>query len=303
MINSQPAASPCSPPTTRPAWRLNPADSIQRMCITCRGCYRTTVHLNYLGAVVLLSLLSACSEGGYPANAVQSVDLQAIERKHDEITQSSVISDFVGKVTSENYADALLLLHPELADAWTIESFTQDWSEIRSQLAEQWAPESTGTFSGMSAQGQYEQASYRLSSDWHSLTSLDLTSMIVDDASRIVQIRIRTPYEESPPDEVVTVAENFIDALSNGDVAAAHELMAAATRPLIPVDMLEQLKSICEGSPFDGEKNYYRLSAETIWYDAMRCTPSNEPATFLELIIDSSGENAQVVSLSFKMRP
>jgi len=79
--------------------------------------------------------------------------------------------------------------------------------------------------------------------------------------------------------------------------------LAAATRPLIPVAMLEQLKSIGEGSPFDGERNYYRLSANTIWYDAMRFTPSNEPATFLELRIDSSGENAQVISLSFKMRP
>lgn len=256
-----------------------------------------------IGAVILLALLSACSEGGNPTNAVQSVDLQAIKQKHNEITQSSIFSDFVNKVTSENYADAILLLHPQLAEAWSIENFTQDWSEIRSQLGNQWAPESTGSFSGVSAQGQYEQASYRLSSDWRSLTSLELKSMIVDDVVQIVQIRIRAPYQYSQPDEVVTVAENFIDALSTGDVAAAHELIAAAARPLMPEAMLEQLKSIGKGSPLDGERNYYRLSANSVWYDAMRFTPSNEPATFLELRIDSSGENAQIISLAYKIRP
>jgi hypothetical protein len=256
-----------------------------------------------IGAVILIALLSACSDGGKDINAVQSVDLQAIKQKHKEIAQSSIFSDFVSKVTSENYAEALLLLHPQLTEAWTIENFTQDWSEIRSHLGNQWAPELTDSFSGVSAQGQYEQAGYRLSSDWRSLTSLEMTSMIVDDVVQIVQIRIRAPYQYSPPDEVVTVTENFIDALSTGDVAAAHDLIAAAARPLIPEATLEQLKSIGKGSPFDGERNYYRISANSVWYDAMRFTPSNEPASFLELRIDSSGENAQVISLAYKMRP
>jgi len=253
--------------------------------------------------IVMLLLLSACSDGGNPSSAVQSVDLQAIEERHDEITESSVISDFVGNITSENYADAFHLLHPKLVEAWTLEGFTHDWSEIRMQLGQQWAPEAMGSFSGASVQGQYEQASYSLSSDWRSLTSLDLMSMIVDDASRIVQIKIQAPYKEGPPDEAVTVAGKFIDNLSSGEIAAAHQLIAAANRPKYPVALLEQLKAIVEGRANAGERSYYRLSVNTVWYEAMRFTPSNEPATFLELIIDNSGESAIVISLSGKMRP
>lgn len=256
-----------------------------------------------IGTVVLMLLVGACTKGDDATSAVQSIDPQVVQQKHDEITQSSVISDFVGEVSAENYADALQLLHPKLAEAWTSERFARDWKAVRSQLDAQWGPEATGSFSGMSQQGQYEQASYHLSSDWRSLASVDLTSMLVDGANRIVQIHIRTPYETDPPQEVVALANKFLDALSSGDVAAAHDFITAANRAQYPISMLEQLKSIVEASANDSEKNYYRLSANTVWYEAMRYTPSNGPATFLELIIESSNGNAQVVSLSGKMRP
>ena len=259
---------------------------------------------NYLiGTVLLVLLVGACNKGDDATSSVQSIDPQVVHQKHNEITQTSVIADFVGQVSAENYAEAMQLLHPKLAKLWTSERFAQDWIAVRSQLSEQWEPEATGSFSEMSQQGQYEQASYRLSSDWRSLASVDLTSMMVDDTNRIVQIHIRAPYENDPPREVITLADKFIDALKSGDVAVAHDLIATANRAQYPITMLEQLESIVEASENDSERNYYRLSANTVWYEAMRYTPSNEPAAFLELIIESSNGDAEVVSLSGKMRP
>ena len=256
-----------------------------------------------IGKVLLVLLMGACTNSDDATTSVKTIDPQVVQQKHDEITQSSVIADFVNEISAENYGEALQLLHPKLADAWTSERFAQDLRAVRSQLGEQWGPEASSSFSGMSQQGQYEQASYSLSSDWRSLASIDLTSMLVDDANRIVQIQIRTPYEDDPPREVIALADKFIDALRSGDVAAAHDLIAAANRAQYPVAMLERLKLIVATSENDSERNYYRLSANTVWYEAMRYTPPNEPATFLEIMTASSSGVAHIVSLSGKMRP
>ena len=258
---------------------------------------------NYsLVTLVLAILVGACSKTDDASSAIQSIDPQVVLQKHDEITQSSVISEFMENVSAENYAGALQLLHPKLAEAWTSERFAQDWIEVRSMLSEQWGPEASGSFSGMSQQGKYEQASYRLSSDWSSLASVDLTSMLVDDADRIVQIRMSAPYENNPPQEVIKLSDEFLNALSGGDFPKAHSLIAATNRAQYPTSMLEQLRPIIGPSASDGKRNYYRLSINTVWYDAISFTPSNEPATFIELIIESSSGNAQIVALSGKMR-
>jgi hypothetical protein len=258
---------------------------------------------NYcIGTLVLALFVGACTKTDDASSAIQSINPEAVLQKHDEITQSSVISEFMAKVSAENYADALQLIHPKLAKAWTSERFAEDWTGIRSRLSEQWKPEATGSFSGMSQQGQYEQASYRLSSDWSSLASVDLTSMLVEETDRIVQIRLRAPYDNGPPQEVVKLGDEFLNSLSGGDVPSAHNLIAAANRAQIPVALLEQLRPIVGSTASDGEKNYYRLSINTVWYDAVSFTPSNEPATFIELILESSEGTTQIVSLSGKTR-
>ena len=69
-----------------------------------------------IGTVVLMFFVGACTKGDDATSAVQSIDPQVVQRKHDEIIRSSVISDFVGDVSAENYGDALQLLHPKLAE-------------------------------------------------------------------------------------------------------------------------------------------------------------------------------------------
>ena len=86
-----------------------------------------------------------------------------------------------------------MLLHPKLKEAWTINKFVSDWKDIREQLSDKWGPEATGSFSGNSPQGPYEQATYRLSSDWRSLSSVELVSMKKDGQEYIVRIFVRVP--------------------------------------------------------------------------------------------------------------
>ncbi len=87
---------------------------------------------------------------------------QAVKQKRVEIVSVGVIANFVRTLSARRYEAAVTLLHPKLREAWTVDRFANDWRDIRMQAGAEWAPEVISTYSGTSAQGAYNQATFRL---------------------------------------------------------------------------------------------------------------------------------------------
>lgn len=214
----------------------------------------------------------------------------------------SIHGQFVHAISTRDYEPALAMLHPKLSRAWTLARFSRDWTDIMDQAADDWSPEITNTFTGASPQGVYRQATFRLVSDWRSVASVDLVSMKIDGEPRIVRIHIRVPYQDGPPRAAADRADAFIAAMQREDYDAAHVMLAAPLRPQYTPPVLAGLKPILEPSPQGPRKSHYRLSANTVWYDAVRIGAPGDPMTFLEFVMDSTADPVQIVSLSFRGR-
>ena len=79
-------------------------------------------------------------------------------------------------------------------------------------------------------------------------------------------------------------------------------MLAAPLRSQYTPPVLARLKQILAPSPQGPRTSHYRLSANTVWYDAARIGAPDDPMTFLELIMDSTADPVQIVSLSFRGR-
>lgn len=261
------------------------------------------IRLHPFFVIFTVFLLGACSEEDSAADNKRDPAAQAVMQKHAEVTQAGVIADFVRALTAEHYEAAAAQLHPRLTEAWTVARFTQDWRDIRAQAGEKWGPEAMGTYSGISTQGAYDQATYRLLSDWRSLASVELVSMEVEGTKRIVKVHIRVPYRDAPPPVVASTTNAFVAALLRGDTGAAQELITPAQRSKYPADLLNYIRPLLGEVTESTTKTPYRFGANSVWYDAVRLTRPENPASFLELAMTRKNGLAQIVYLSFKGRP
>lgn len=214
----------------------------------------------------------------------------------------SIHKSFVSAISAREYESALAMLHPKLSREWTLARFTRDWTDITDQAASEWSPEMTGAFTGTSPQGVYQQATFRLVSDWQSVSSVDLTSIRVDGTPRIVQIQIRVPHRGAPPGAVEDRTDQFIAAMQREDYDAVRAMLDASLRQTYAPSVLAQLKPLLGPSPQNPPRTHYRLSANTVWYDAVRLGSVDDPMTFLELVMDSTADPVRIVSLSFRGR-
>ena len=243
-------------------------------------------------------LLSSCSErdGGAEPSAAAAM------RKLEEITKRGILADFVKAISEDEDDKAIALLHPTLAEAWTKERFSHDWKGVRKQLGGGWQPTAMGSFSGSSPFGPYLQATYRLASDCRSLASLDLTSMQADGKPAIVKIEMRVPYAGNAPAEVNGLTDRFLAAMLKEDYAAAGEMLSDSARASYPREMFAQIRPTLGKSPQSTSRNLYRLCANTVWYDAVRLTPTDDPACFLEIVVSHGQGRGEIVFLAFKAR-
>jgi len=254
-------------------------------------------------ACVLLLTLCGCSGSGSETETADPLsDAQALEQRHEQITQQGILATFVNAISSGDHELAFSLLHPKVAEAWTQERFAQDWGDIRNQLSDNWKPEATSSVTGQSPNGQYEQATYGLDSRWRSISSVDLVSMQVDGQPKIVRICIRIPHPASPPEPVHERTEAFITAVLREDYGAAHNMLTPSGRKRFPQAILPRLRPILGDSLENTTAAHYRICAESMWADAVLLTSKNDPATHLELVMTSGPAGTQIDFMAFKSR-
>lgn len=227
---------------------------------------------------------------------------QAVPSIRINTTRKTILTDFMSAISVQKYESALSMLLPKFSEAWTLEGFTRDWNEIRNQASSDWQPEIIGTFTGQSPQGPYEQVTYRLVSNWRSVSSLDLISSDVDGEPRIVRIHIRVPYSGNRPRRVEAQTDSFIASMLREEYGEVQTMFAPAVRQRFSPAALAQLKPILGNSPKSTSRSYYRFLANTVWYDTVRLSPLDDPATHLELVMESGTDPVVIASLSFKGR-
>lgn len=254
-----------------------------------------------LVAMFALSL-SSCSDDGSESKRAVAPDTKGLMRRREEIAQQSIFADFISAISTGNHRLAFNMLHPKLSGAWTQERFTQDWKDIKKQISDRWKPEPTGAMSGQSPQGRYEQAAYRLDSNWRSASSVELTSMEVDGQAKIVNISIRVPHPNRPPDAVQVLVKQFVDSMVAQEFESVSEMFSPSSKAQYSPDILRQLSPILGDSAEATSQDHYRICANTVWYDAVRLIPADDPATFLELLLSEDADGAKIVGLSFKGR-
>ena len=167
----------------------------------------------YFLTFIYFSILGCSDHSPEPTLSVAGADADSVMQKHVEITQIGIHAEFINAITKNKHDQAFSMLYPKLSEAWTKERFALDWNNIKKQLPSGWNPEATGSFSGNSPQGLYEQATFRLESNWDSIASLDLISMKIEGKNNIVKIHIRIPRVDDAPIAVVSLTNDFIEAM------------------------------------------------------------------------------------------
>ncbi len=250
---------------------------------------------------VLFFVILGCSEENSNSKAQNDeTTKQEVSQTHQRITEESILADFIVNISAKRYQEAFSLIHPKLQDVWTSETFEHDWTAIREQLSDRWQPEATGSFTGQAAQGAYQQATYTLDAVWDSRASLELISMNENGKKYIIRIHIRVPYQSNPPQSIVDTAQQFVMALRHEKYMEATELMTEKGRQQFHPDILKQLRPIIINNQSDVEQQFYRICANTVWYDAVKLHPKNEGFTFIELILSSQDNIPIIETLTFR---
>ncbi len=249
----------------------------------------------------VLVLIFGCSDNGSKSDIELSENREkALAEAHERITEESVFANFINKISKNEFDEALGLLHPKLKSGWTIDKFVSDWKTIREQLSNRWGPEATGSFSGNSPQGPYEQATYRLSSDWRSPSSVDLISMKIDGQNYIVRVYVRVPYKKNPPKSVTETVDKIAKLIFSEKYQEIEKLMTPDCKKQFPAEVVGKLRPVLGKDNTNIEKNYYRFCANTVWYDAVKLKQSGDWFTFIEFILSSENNKSEIVSLTFR---
>jgi|GEM_PF-4514120 len=241
--------------------------------------------------------LFACSDRSEKPKASET----AIQR-HIQISQRGILADFVQAVSSDDVTPAFELLHPKLREAWTAQRFEADWTAIKKSVGSAWRPQAMETFSGSSPQGFYEKATYHLDSDFRSIDSVELTGLQQGDSQQIVQIYVRIAQTDPPSQAIRDWVGRFMDDLLAEKYDAASTAIAEGHRKQYPPQVLRMVGSIFRDSSKPPPRLYYRLCANSVWYQAVRISATNDPAVFLEIILSTQPDKLQIGALTFKAR-
>lgn len=252
--------------------------------------------------LIFLSILSfGCSERP-DKSAPALTDAEEVRLKHEQITQQSILADFVEAIAEDRYESAFASLHPTRSTAWTLARFSRDWKNIKALLPSEWKAEATESFSGRSPQGPYEQAVFRLGPDPKASASLELTSMRVDGKSRIVKIYVRLPPSTDIPEPLAAHGDAFVTAMLQNNFPMAQTLFSESAKIQYPSAVLSRIRPFLGENQESTEMFFYRLLANAVWYDVILLKQINDPASHLELILSGDDSGIEIVSLNFKGR-
>ncbi len=247
----------------------------------------------------LLVFFLGCSDNTDSNFKLSKKDIKDMDKTLDRITKDSILVDFIDNISNQEYEKASLFIHPKLMTVWTNKRFKQDWKEIR-HAVKTWAPEVTSTFSGKSQQGPYEQVTYKIDSPWNSLSSIDLISMKSEGSEYIVRIHIRAPYLNETPKSVEEVIDQFVQLLFSGQYQEISNLLSQNCKSQFPAESIKRLKPILGKNKSKIEKRYYRMCANTVWYDAVRLNVQDDVFTFMELILSTKNQKTKIETLTFR---
>ena len=254
-------------------------------------------------AAVVLVILGGCSDDQPGAEPLpKEPAAQELMDRHEKVNEEGILAGFVSAISAGRHERAFGMLHPDLAEAWTQERFAQDWRAIKGQLSADWQPELVASFSGQSPQGPYEQAGYRLDSDWRSISSVELTAMQSEGQPKIVLVQVKIPHAEGPADEVDARITEFVEYMVAGEYESVAEMLSPTCRAQFPPQLLQQVSPVLGGSVDATSRNHYRICANGTWYHAVRLTPTDDPVTFLEVIASVAEGAVQIEGLAFKGR-
>lgn len=217
------------------------------------------------------------------------------------LDKNCIQADFISLISKSKYKNAIELLHPELKKAWTIENFKNDWMEIRQQISEKWQPVIIEEFSGMSETGSYKLIAYSLERCYKQIPSVGLASMDVDNQQKIVDINIRVPYKTQVSEEIPSTTSGFISALQNENYDVIETMMTAECKREFPRPALLELHSVLGDDISKASRKYYRICANTVWYDAVRLQ-LDTPLSFVEIVIQSNFMGTKIVGLNCKIQ-
>ena len=110
-------------------------------------------------------------------------------------------------------------------------------------------------------------------------------------------------YKNNAPPAVAATADAFVAALLHADLNAARELIAPPQRSRYPSSLLNGIRPFLVETAARTKKSPYRFGANSVWYDAVRLTRPDKPASFLELAFERSNGPTRIVFMSFKGRP
>lgn len=254
-------------------------------------------------AAALLVALCSCSDDQSEAESAAAVPgEQELMQRHKQITEEGILADFVTAISTDSYERAFGMLHQDLGQAWTQKRFTEDWQQIKGQLSDGWKPEPTGSFSGQSPQGPYEQATYRLESDWNSISSVALVAMRVEGQPKIVDVQIRVASLGEPSAEIQTRTDEFVESMISADFESVTEMLAPAVRGQYPHQLLAQVAPVLGDSVEATSRDHYRICASGRWYHAVRLMPIDDVASLVELIMSTDDGRVQIEGFSGKAR-
>ncbi len=257
--------------------------------------------MNIHKTLLILACLSICGCSDSPKESATPGMEQFMEQLNSE-AKNGILGEFADSISRGEYEHALTLFHPKLSEAWTKERFAKDWQGISSQLSSGLALEPMGSFAGNSAQGPYKQATYRLEKSWSSTTSLELTSLQVEGQSRIVKVDIRMPRLEELPPNAAALADSFAESMLKKDFNAVLGLFSESSASQYNPKVLEKLGAMLGDSKASTTRSFYRLCANSVWYDVVLLQPQGDPAQHLELITQSTDTKTEILSITFKGR-
>ncbi len=255
-----------------------------------------------LAAVLLVALCGCSDDQSGAGTAATAPGEQELVQGHKQIAEKGIMAEFISAISTDGYERAFAMLSHDLGQAWTQKRFAEDWQQIKEQLSDGWKPEATGSFSGQSPQGLYEQATYRLDSDWNSISSMALVAIWVEGEPKIVDVKIRVAGSGEPSAQIAGATTEFVESMISRDFESVTSMLAPAVRGQYPRQLLAQLSPILGHSVEATSRDYYRMCANGRWYQAVRLTPTADPASSVELVMSTEGGSVQIEGLSAKAR-
>ncbi|MCA9118235.1 MAG: hypothetical protein KDA79_24355, partial [Planctomycetaceae bacterium] len=221
-------------------------------------------------------------------------------RIHEQYHSVGLPADFLRAVTSRNFDSAFELLPAEMRNAWTAERFTADWSDIVRQAGESWLPRTVEEDSPRNLPAPFQRTLYHLYTSGNLPATAEFLTKQLGDESELVVLQIQLPASEIPA-TATAAADEFFNRVIEGELEAAAEMFVPAAQPGAG-RLLQRLAPLLGLSISASSRNGFRLCRNSVWYCAVRLTPTDDPATYVELVMTEDQDPVRLINLQYRVR-